>query len=84
MSKQQKKWFKYASPQAFYPLAGRLIPLFWVLTALFGAIGLWLSFFVAPTDATQGEGYRIIFVHVPTSWMSMFIYLVMAGWAAMG
>jgi heme exporter protein C len=37
-----------------------------------------------PTDATQGEGYRIIFVHVPTSWMSMFIYLVMAGWAAMG
>jgi heme exporter protein C len=43
-----------------------------------------MGFFVAPTDATQGEGYRIIFVHVPTSWMSMFIYLVMAGWAAMG
>ena len=84
MSKQQSSWFKFASPQAFYPLAGRLIPLFWVLTALFGVVGLWLSFFVAPTDATQGEGYRIIFVHVPTSWMSMFIYLVMAGWAAMG
>jgi heme exporter protein C len=43
-----------------------------------------LGFFVAPADAVQGEGYRIIFVHVPASWMSMFIYLVMAGWAAAG
>ena len=77
-------WFKFASPQAFYPLAGKLIPLFWVLTAVFGIAGLWMGFFVAPTDATQGEGYRIIFIHVPTSWMSMFIYMVMAGWAAMG
>ena len=77
-------WFKFASPQAFYPLAGKLIPFFWVLTAVFGIAGLWMGFFVAPTDATQGEGYRIIIIHVPTSWMSMFIYMVMAGWAAMG
>ena len=84
MSKQTTNWFKFASPQAFYPVAGKLIPLFWVLAALFGMAGLWLGFFVAPTDATQGEGYRIIFIHVPTSWMSMFIYMVMAGWAAMG
>lgn len=84
MSKQLRNWFRFASPQTFYPLAGKMIPVFWVLTALFGVAGLWMGFFVAPTDATQGEGYRIIFVHVPTSWMSMFIYLVMAGWAAMG
>jgi len=43
-----------------------------------------MSFFVAPTDYKQGEGYRIIFVHVPAAWMSMFIYLIMAFWAAMG
>lgn len=84
MSKQLTNWFKFASPQAFYPLAGKLIPLFWVLTAVFGVAGLWMGFFVAPTDATQGEGYRIIFIHVPTSWMSMVIYMVMAGWAALG
>ena len=84
MSKQVTNWFRFSSPQVFYPLAGKMIPVFWVLAALFGAAGLWMGFFVAPTDATQGEGYRIIFVHVPTSWMSMFIYLVMAGWAAMG
>jgi ABC-type transport system involved in cytochrome c biogenesis permease subunit len=51
---------------------------------VFGIAGLWISFFVAPTDAQQGEGYRIIFVHVPASWMSMFIYLVMAFWAGLG
>jgi heme exporter protein C len=38
---------------------------------------------VGPTDATQGEAYRIIFIHVPTAWMSMFIYLVMAFWSAL-
>ena len=77
-------WFKFASPQTFYPLAGKMIPWFWALTALFGIAGLYIGFFVAPTDAQQGEGYRIIFIHVPASWMSMFIYLVMAFWAALG
>ena len=77
-------WFKLSSPSTFYPVAGKLIPFFWVLTAIFGAAGLWISFFVAPVDAVQGQGYRIIFIHVPASWMSMFIYLVMAAWAGLG
>ena len=76
--------WKYASPQYFYPLAGKMIPWFSVLALLFGAAGLWLGFFVAPTDAQQGEGYRIIFIHVGASWMSMFIYLTMAFWAGIG
>jgi len=84
MSYRLVNWFKLASPQKFYPVAGKMIPLFWLLAAAFGVAGLWLGFFVAPTDATQGEGYRIIFIHVPTSWMSMFIYLVMAAWAGLG
>lgn len=84
MTQRMFNWFRFSSPQTFYPLAGRLIPIFWFLAAVFGVAGLWISFFVAPTDATQGEGYRIIFVHVPASWMSMFIYVVMAGWAALG
>ena len=77
-------WFKLSSPSTFYPVAGKLIPFFWVLTFLFGTAGLWVSFFVAPVDAVQGQGYRIIFIHVPASWMSMFIYLVMAAWAGLG
>lgn len=77
-------FFHFAAPQTFYPLAGRLAPVFAVLAAVLAAIGLWLSFFVAPTDATQGEVYRVIFIHVPAAWMSMFVYLVMAFWSAMG
>jgi len=77
-------WFKYASPVSFYPLAGRLIPWFVVVTVVLLFIGLYLGFFVAPTDYQQGEAYRIMFVHVPAAWMSMFIYLVMAAYAGLG
>lgn len=84
MSNRLLNWFKYASPQSFYPLAGRMIPWFAALAVVFGAAGLWLGMVVAPTDFQQGEGYRIIFIHVPASWMSMFIYLVMAFWAGLG
>ena len=77
-------WFRFSSPQTFYPLAGRMIPWFAWAAALCGAAGLYVGFFVAPTDFQQGESYRIIFVHVPASWMSMFIYVVMAVWAAIG
>ena len=77
-------WLHYASPARFYPLAGRMLPWFAALALVFGAAGLWIGLVVAPTDAQQGEGYRIIFVHVAASWMSMFIYCVMAGWAALG
>ena len=77
-------WWRFASPAAFYPLAGRLVPLFAWAAVLLGVAGLWIGFFVAPTDAQQGEGYRIIFVHVPASWMSMVIYCAMAFWAAIG
>ena len=73
-------WFHYAGPQAFYGLAGRLWPWFAALATVLGVWGLWLGFMVAPADAQQGEGYRIIFVHVPVSWMSMLIYLAMAFW----
>jgi heme exporter protein C len=77
-------WFHFSSPQTFYPLAGKMAPWFAALATLLGIAGLWLGFFVAPTDAQQGEGYRIIFLHVPASWMSMFIYVVMAIWAGLG
>ena len=77
-------WFKYAAPQRFYPLAGRVIPWCSVLAVLLTLLGLCLGLLIAPVDAQQGEAYRIIFIHVPAAWMSMLIYLTMAFWAAMG
>jgi len=77
-------WFKYASPQTFYPLAGRLVPWMFALFAILLLLGLYIGFFVAPTDFQQGEAYRIIFVHVPAAWMSMLIFVVIACWSAVG
>jgi heme exporter protein C len=76
--------WKYSAPQTFYPLAGKMVPVFAVLATVLAVAGLYVGFFVAPTDFQQGESYRIIFIHVPAAWMSMFIYLVMAFWAGVG
>ena len=76
--------FRLAAPQAFFPIAGKLIPWFAVVAGMLALAGLYVAFFVAPTDHQQGEAYRIIFIHVPAAWMSMFLYLVMAGWAGLG
>ena len=67
----QINWFKYSSPQTFFPLAAKLAPWFGAAAALLCLAGLYISFFVAPTDAQQGDAYRIIFIHVPAAWMSM-------------
>ena len=76
-------WLKYSSPQAFYPLAGRMLPWFAMAAVLLAVVGLAIGFVVAPTDFQQGEVYRIIFIHVPSAWMAMFVYLVMAGYSVL-
>ncbi len=77
-------WLQYAAPQRLYGLAGRIYPLAFALAAALTAVGLYLGFWVAPADFQQGQAYRIIFVHVPASWMSMVIYVAMAFWAWLG
>src|SRR6185295_7276840 len=77
-------WYKYASPAAFYPLAGKLIPWFGIPAAILFVAGLYVGFFVAPVDFQQGDAYRIIFIHVPAAWMGMFLYVLMAGYAGIG
>ena len=77
-------WFKYAAPQRFYPLAGSLVRWCSILAALLAIAGLTIGLLIAPTDFQQGESYRIIFVHVPASWMSMVIFVAMAFWSAIG
>ena len=77
-------FYTFSSPPKFYALTGVLVPVCWALAIGLSAVGLWMGFFVAPTDATQGEVYRVIFIHVPAAWMAMWLYLVMALWAAIG
>ena len=79
------KWLtKYASPMQFYNLANKLVPWFGWATVVFFVVGLYGAFFYAPLDYQQGESFRIIYVHVPSAWMSMFIYMIMATAGALG
>jgi heme exporter protein C len=77
-------WLSFSAPSRFYALANAVNPWLWALAIGLAVWGLYVGFFVAPTDATQGEAYRIIFIHVPAAWMSMILYLAMAFWAGVG
>ena len=84
MNSPSLRLYTFAAPSRFYQLSGWLVPWFWAATLVLSVAGLYIGFFVAPTDATQGDAYRIIFIHVPAAWMSMLLYLVMAFWAGIG
>jgi len=72
---------KLASPKYFYDIAGKFIPWLAWLTGLTLLAGLYFGLLKAPPDYQQGDSYRIMFVHVPAAWMSMFIYMLMALWS---
>ena len=73
------KWFhRFGSPPHFYRLAGKWLPWLTAIFAVVLAAGLYGGLVWAPADYQQGESFRIIYVHVPAAWMSMFIYMVMA------
>ncbi len=75
---------KFSSPKNFYQMSAKLIPWFAWSSLLLMLAGLYYGLIVAPADYQQGESYRIIYVHVPAAWMSMFIYMVMATSGAIG
>jgi heme exporter protein C len=78
-------WFhRLASPPHVYALAIRLTPWFaWPAAALILA-GLYGGLVLAPPDYQQGDGFRIIYVHAPSAWMSLMVYVTMAVAAAVG
>lgn len=85
MIKKIWKWIQsFASPKIFYDRSRKIIP--WMLYPFIAltVVGLYWSLIVAPIDYQQGESYRIMFIHVPAAWMSMFVYVVMAASGAIG
>ena len=78
-------WFhRLGSPPYVYRLAERLTPWFAWSAALLILAGLYDGLVLAPPDYQQGDGFRIIYVHVPTAWLSQMIYVWMAVAAAVG
>jgi len=69
---------KYGTPKYFYSWSLRLRPWLKYGCILLFTAGLVGGLWIAPTDYQQGESFRIIYVHVPAAWMSLFVYIVMA------
>jgi heme exporter protein C len=67
-----------ANPTRFMRLSGRLLPWLAGLTVVLLAVGLYLALVVSPADYQQGETVRIMYIHVPSAWLAMFGYGVMA------
>ena len=70
--------WKYANPTFFLTLVDRVLPWLAAATAALMAAGLYMTFFVAPADYQQGDAVRIMYIHVPSAWLSMFCYMTMA------
>ncbi len=68
----------WANAANFMRVTGWLLPILTTAALVALAIGLYMAFFVAPQDYQQGQTVRIMFVHVPAAWLSMFAYLMIA------
>lgn len=75
---------RFANPVRFQRMARRISPLSAATAVLFLAIGGYFSLFASPADYQQGETVRIMYIHVPAAWMSLFIYGSMALSSAVG
>ncbi len=79
-----KFFHQLASPRYFYQIAGKFIPWLGLAFLTCAVVGVYQGLVVAPTDYQQGDSYRIMFIHVPAAWMSMFVYVVMAAAGTIG
>ncbi|RBK75663.1 heme ABC transporter permease CcmC, partial [Xanthomonas oryzae] len=78
MAKWIPLWLhQLSSPPTFYRLAGNVRPWALGLALLLGAVAAYGGLVLAPPDYQQHDAYRIIFIHVPSAWMSLFIYAAM-------
>jgi heme exporter protein C len=75
---------KLASPPHFYNLAPKLVPWLTVPGVLLIVYGVYAGLFLAPADYQQGDAFRIIYIHVPSAYLSMMAYMIMAVSAAIG
>jgi heme exporter protein C len=73
---------RFANPNRFLKLANAVLPWCAALTVLFVGAGLYLALLRSPPDYQQGETVRIMYIHVPSAWMALFVYACMAGASA--
>ncbi|MBD7921345.1 MULTISPECIES: heme ABC transporter permease CcmC [Xanthomonas] len=77
------RWFhQLGSPPAFDRFAARWTPWCYLAALLLGGLGIWQALFVVPADRLQSDAFRILYIHVPSAWMSLFVFGLMALYAA--
>jgi heme exporter protein C len=69
---------RLANPTRFMALSGAIMPWIYGIAAAVISVGLYMAFFTAPPDYQQGDTVRIMFIHVPSAWLGMFAYVVVA------
>jgi len=77
------RWFhQLGSPPVFDRFAVRWTPWCLAIGAVLMGLGLWQALFVVPADYQQGDSFRILYIHVPSAWMSLFVFALMALYSA--
>ena len=77
------RWFhQLGSPPTFDRFAARWAPWCHAVALALIAWGVWLALFGVPADYQQGDSFRILYIHVPAAWMSLFVFGLMAFYAA--
>ena len=69
-----KNLFSNISPKRFYVFTSKVIPWTLIISIILIFYGLYLGLFSVPSDYQQGDAFRIIYVHVPSAWLSLFAY----------
>ena len=73
------KWIhQFGSPKYFYDISIPLSKWIAIVCAICFVTGLYGGLVLAPADYQQGDSFRIIYLHVPAAWMSLFVYLIIA------
>jgi heme exporter protein CcmC len=75
---------RFANPARFQRLSAAILPWSAGATVVLLIVGLYLSLVGSPADYQQGNTVRIMYIHVPAAWMSLFVYVNMAIAAACG
>lgn len=82
--RKRNKIYRYIAIKNFYSLSSYLLPFFALFSLIFGIYGAVGGLYLAPADYQQGEAFRIIYVHVPSAILSLFIYFIMAFFSGIG
>lgn len=82
--KKRNKIYRYIAVHHFYALSNYLLPFFALSLLTFGFYGAIGGLYLAPADYQQGDAFRIIYVHVPSAFLSLFVYFIMAVFSIIG